>query len=486
MRFKTPEDRNTFMMFNQLEDWVDSDNIVRLIDRFVDLTLTKKEFEYDKGKSEFGRKAYSANTLLKLYLYGYLNRISSSRRLETECNRNMEVIFLLGNLRPDFKTIADFRKDNKSLIRMICIEFRRFLVHEKFIKGEKIAYDGTKIKACTSKRMLEIQQISKRLAHLEREMDAYFNQLDCSDNKEGHEDKVIELEAMESELMSKIAQLETEIHKLQIQKEQLQDKGTDKEFPGDSEAKFMLTRDGIKPAYNVQGGVDNENKMIVIAEVTDRPDDYHEIENLVIQTEEQLSITPKLVEADKGYGNPNQIKSLESSNTIRCSIPLKSYSCEEQRLRSFKYIKEKDVVRCKNHIDLNYIKTRTRSKSGQLVRIYKAKAEDCLNCPYREDCTNSKTGREYWLDSRHEWITAYKRRMDSKRCKAEIVERKAIIEHVFGTLKRWMGKVPLLMKGKEKAQIEIDIYTTAYNMLRLKNIVGVANAMSKLELYYAK
>ena len=136
MRFKTPEDRNTFMMFNQLEDWVDSDNIVRLIDRFVDLTLTKKEFEYDKGKSEFGRKAYSANTLLKLYLYGYLNRISSSRRLETECNRNMEVIFLLGNLRPDFKTIADFRKDNKSLIRMICIEFRRFLVHEKFIKGE--------------------------------------------------------------------------------------------------------------------------------------------------------------------------------------------------------------------------------------------------------------------------------------------------------------------------------------------------------------
>ncbi|MGL5691904.1 MAG: IS1182 family transposase [Bacteroidales bacterium] len=484
MRFKTPEDRNTFMMFNQLEDWVDSDNIVRLIDRFVDLTLTKKKFEYDKGKSEFGRKAYSANTLLKLYLYGYLNRISSSRRLETECNRNMEVIFLLGNLRPDFKTIADFRKDNKSLIRMICLEFRRFLVHEKFIKGEKIAYDGTKIKACTSKRMLEVQLLSKRLAHLEKEMEAYFNQLDSSDKKEDHEDKLIDLETMESELMSKIAQLEKEIHKLQGQKDQLQNKGIDKEFPGDTEAKFMLTRDGIKPAFNVQGGVDNENKMIVIAEVTDRPNDYHEIENLVSQTEEELSITPKLVEADKGYGNPDQIQKLESTKIIRCSIPLKGYSSEEQRLRDFKYIKEKDVVRCKNHIDLKY--NRKRSRQGHVVKIYKANASDCLNCPFISDCTKSENGREYWLDSRYEWITAYKRRMDSKRCKAEVIERKAIIEHVFGTLKRWMGKVPFLMKGKEKAQIEIDIYTTAYNMLRLKNIVGVANAMSRLELYYAK
>lgn len=191
MSYIQPKSRNQLMMPSCIDDYVSFDNPVRFIDAFVDKIIQiQPELLSDKGTSHIGRSAYQFSTLLKLYIYGFLNSITSSRKLENETYRNMEVIWLLGNLQPDHKTISDFRKDNKEAIRAVTLSFRKFLRDEGYITGEQMTTDGSKIKAYASKNTLSLQTINSRMEHLEVELDKYLNQLQENDTFESVEEQI--------------------------------------------------------------------------------------------------------------------------------------------------------------------------------------------------------------------------------------------------------------------------------------------------------
>ncbi len=294
MHYVEPCDRDQLSLASSMNDWVDPENVVRLIDALVEqIVKAQPESFANRGQQELGRKAYRPETLLKLYLYGYLNGICSSRRLERECYRNMEVMWLLGQLRPDHKTISNYRKDNKDAIRTVCLAFRTFLKKQGFIEGHTVAYDGTKLKANASKETATRTGIEKRMKKLETELDKYLNQLQSNDIVEDIEDQLNALSEeyqVEPALLLKIAELQKQLEIMKAQKEFLNTNGLKSYAPADPEARLMKSRDGYLPAYNVQTGVDKKNKLIVVAEVTNSENDLKQLEPNVVRTVEQTGI----------------------------------------------------------------------------------------------------------------------------------------------------------------------------------------------------
>ena len=185
MHFITPEDRNQFTLYGRLDDLISEDYPIRLLDALVDSIISSNIERFtQKGQTEIGRRAFHPGTLLKLYLYGYCNGIASSRKLEAESYRNIELLWLLGNLKPDHKTIADYRKDHEQEIKFITLEFRRFLKERGYIKGDIVSLDGTKIKAYANRDMLSIEKIEKLLENLQDKLDIYLKKLNFNDLEE--------------------------------------------------------------------------------------------------------------------------------------------------------------------------------------------------------------------------------------------------------------------------------------------------------------
>ena len=278
MSYIQPKSRSQLMMPSLIDDYVSLDNPVRFIDAFVDKVVQiQPELLTDKGRSNIGRSAYQFPTLYKLYIYGFLNSISSSRKLEAETYRNMEVIWLLGNLRPDHKTISDFRKDNKEAIRTVTLDFRKFLKAEGYISGKKMVQDGTKIKAYAGKNTLSLQSINKRMEQLEAQLDKYLTQLQENDLVESVEEQLSRLSeelGVEPALLEKIASLQDRIEKLEADKRRLETAGRKAFSPADPDAKIMKTKEGFMPAYNIHSVVDTKCLMIGMMDVTDDPIDY--------------------------------------------------------------------------------------------------------------------------------------------------------------------------------------------------------------------
>jgi len=307
--------RNQLQLFTSLEDSISDDNPVRLIDALVDLFYSHDPLRFSyKGECSKGRKAYSPSVFLKLYLYGYLNRINSSRRLETETYRNIEVKWLLCDLHPDFKTIADYRKDNKDAIRYVTISFRRFLKEEGFISGNKITYDGTKVKACNSKeKVITNKQIFSRLSKLEAQLEDYLCQLDSNDHNEDTEQEADHFGVgadINKDLLEEVCKLRGEIEELRNKQESIRAGGYNSYCSTDPDAHLMKSRDGFIPGHNVQIGTDSKHKMIVMAEVIPEINDVQALEANIENTREQLDIVPDIVLADKGYSNIAQIESI--------------------------------------------------------------------------------------------------------------------------------------------------------------------------------
>jgi transposase len=489
MHYVEPCDRNQLSMASSMNDWVDRDNAVRLIDALVDqIVKDQPDCFANRGQQELGRKAYRPETLQKLYLYGYLNGICSSRRLERECYRNLEVMWLLGQLRPDHKTISDYRKDNKDAIRTVCLAFRTFLKKQGFIEGHTVAYDGTKLKANASKETATRTGIEKRMKKLETELDKYLNQLQNNDIVEDIEDQLHTLSEeyqVEPALLQKIAELQKQLEIMKAQKEFLNTKGLKSYAPADPDARLMKGRDGYLPAYNVQTGVDKKNKLIVVAEVTNSENDLRQLEPNVERTVEQTGIVPKVVVADKGYGDLHQIQSVEKkfeSNETQCVVPLQ-HTAQENKDKaagiSFTYDTENDQIVCSEGRILP-CKAKNKKKRGEMCDLYKG---NCAGCPKKSMCTRSPIGRTVYLNQNHEWIDEYKNRMKDPTFKKRVKERKTLVEHPFGTLKCMLGKIPLRLRGKEKVQIEIDIATTAYNLKRLLALDTMENLLKRVQTF---
>ena len=447
-----------------IDDYVSSDHIVRFIDAFVDRVIRSNPGMQKKGQSVEGRPCYPSGCLCKLLIYGYLNGISSSRKLENETVRNLEVIWLMNGLHPDHWTISSFRKDNGQLIKQITVDFRKFLKESGYVSGRSVSTDGTKIKAYASRATISLKLIDKKLEQAEKEIERYFTRLHENDTIENEQAEMLETG---DELKRQIAELQARVETLKSQKILLETLERESMAPFEPEAKIMKTKDGFLPSYNVQTTVDNDSHFITTCEVTDNPNDYHSLKENIDTLTGQLDIVPEIILADAGYANEDDIQSLEN-DAMECVVPFpdepESKKVQREKGISFAYDQKADCFTCSHGKSLLLTERNCRKKN----RLYsKYQCMECGGCQAKEDCTKSATGRIIYRREDGEWLKAYLERTKTKAFREKFKTRKCVVEHPYGTMKYLMGQIPVLLRGKRKVQIEMDLYSTAYNLKHL-------------------
>lgn len=481
MSYLFGEDR-TQAAISTLEDGIASDNSVRLIDLLVDKLYLEglKQFT-KKGKSHTGRPAYHPRDMMKLFVYGYMNRISSSRRLETECNRNIELKWLLRGLAPDFKTIADFRKDNADSIKEMSLKFRFLLSRQGLITGELMAIDGTKLKANAGAKELSREDLESELQNLENEIERYFNLLQYNDLED-------ELHTIDTDKLNTIDLIASKIKELEAKKTQYEALHTQacqtkrqKVNPTDPDSRMMHGRKESFSGYNIQIIVDSLFKLIASAQVRQGLNDRQEMIPALDDLKESLDVVPQILLADNGYDNVSALQTIEAEGKTEALVMIGETAsvADSHNKWAFRYDNENDCYYCPMG---QVLKRRggIQQRKGRQAVLYQCKQSICDKCEHRTKCTKSKDGRSITRYTDESWVESYRAKVHSPRAKALLRKRKAIVEHIFGVLKCWMGKIPLLMRGKKKVQIEIDLYSTSYNLKRLIKILGFDKVKSML------
>lgn len=481
MHYKTPKDRNELLLYPNIELWVEQNSPVRLIDLVVEKFITENEDACSwGGHCDQGCTSYSPSTMLKLLMYCYFNWIPGSRRMENETYRNIEVIWLLGDLKPDHWTICKFRRENEGMIRSVAIEFRKFLKTSGYIEGKTLVFDGSKMKAYAGRDVYSEKKLKSRIENIEQTLKKYLDNMEEIDELE---DRLEQESNDKDDLKKKIEKLEDEKNKLVAFKKQLKESGKKYISPTDPDANLMKCRDGKMACYNVQTGVDTEHHMIALAEVTTDECDINllkpDLENLT----EQLGFTPDEIEADKGYGNATQIREIQETSGTTCYIPMPEPPTKKQDRENgieFIYNPDNDAFTCPNNKILQ-IHSRDYKQGDQTYNVYKC--HDCKGCSIKGKCTKSKTGRAIKVNVNHRWIDKYREWIGEMENMEKVQHRKTVVEHPFGTIKIMMGKFCFLLRKKHKVQIEIDLYTTAYNLKRLINIENMENLLQKVGKY---
>ena len=468
-RFVEGLDRGQSSLFpERLEDWIGEDNPVRVIDVFVDeLDLGGLGFDRVEPR-ETGRPGYHPSVLLKLYIYGYLNRVQSSRRLEREAGRNVEVMWLTGRLAPDHKTIADFRKDNGAQIRKVCREFVALCRRLNLFADAFVAIDGSKFKAVNNRDWnFTAAKMKRRLEQIEESVARYLQQLDSADRQEPSLARATKT----ARLKDKIVTLKKEMQrlgKLEVRRLAAPDRQISLTDP---DARSMATsgRGSGIVGYNVQASVDTKHHLIVAHEVTNEGTDRAQLSRMAKQTKTALAAESLDVVADRGYFSSEEILACEEAGiTVTLPKPLTSGSTAKGRFgkQDFRYIAEEDVYLCPAGERLIYRYT-TQEKGLTLHRYW---TSACQTCALKERCTTGKERRiTRW---QHEHILeAVQRRLDEHPEKMR--QRRETVEHPFGTIKARMGATHFQMKTLPKVAAEMALTVLAYNLTRVMNIMGI-------------
>jgi transposase len=478
MHYKDRLDRHQMMMLSY-DSMISKDNPVRLLDAMCRKFLEDNpKLISSKGEKAEGRKAYPPVALLNLLVYGYFNGVTTSRKLEKETHRNIEVVWLTEGLQPDHWTICEFRRENGGAVKAFLKSFRRFLKDQAFISGEKIVFDGSKIKAYASREMLTENGIIQKLENIDKTLAVYLRTMEEIDSLENKDEK---LRKEIEELKKDIEKMERQKKSLDLSREKLKGQDLKRIAPNDPEARLVKGRNGKFAGYNFQIGVDSKFHFIVSNHLTADVNDRNQLGECVREAVSQLGVPPKEAVADKGYANYKDILSLQNQG-IECFVPLQiaeSEKKEEQGL-VFTYDKITDTYTCPQGKTLNLI-AKDLEMAGSFYNKYHCR--DCAVCPIRTKCTTSKSGRTIKRNVSQELIDLYKKKLKTDKAKNIIRKRKAIVEHPFGTIKALMGKFELVLRGKQKAGIELDLYTIAYNLKRLNNIEQVGVLQTKVRNY---
>jgi transposase len=449
-----------------LDDFIDEYNICRVIDAFIDgLNLLGMGFK-NAQINETGRPAYSPWVMLKLYLYGYLNRIRSSRRLEAETKRNIEVMWLLNNLTPNDKTICNFRKDNAEALKEVFKKFTKFCAELELIKGKTVAIDGSKFKADNGrKNCFTTEGAQNTLAKTENKINEYMKELEISDG-----DDSSEVETSEETIKKTLEKLNEKKEKyLEIIKK-IDENNGEALCTIDEEAKLMKqgNGNGFDVCYNIQTTVDAENGLIVDFEVTDRCNDINELLAMAVSAKEVLEVENLTILADKGYSNGKEIHECEE-NDINCLIPSPKPSRQPKdkkyNRKNFKYDSEEDCYNCPEGNKMPF--KRIRERDG--FKVYSNRGA-CKNCPVKDRCTRSKTLREIERNPYQEDVEKANGR--AKNDKKLFHKRQETVEHPFGTIKAVWGFGQFLCRGIKKTTGEAGLAFLAYNFRRIFNILG--------------
>ena len=475
-RFVEGVDRGQATLFPEyLEDWICEDNPVRAVDVFVD-ELDLAELGFGGVEPEVtGRPSYHPSALLKLYIYGYLNRVQSSRRLEREGGRNVEVMWLTGRLAPDHKTIADFRKDNGPAIRKVCAQFVAICRAIGLLTTASVAIDGSKFKAVNNRdKNFTRAKMERRLAQIEESVARYLSQLDTADLQEPSEALAIKT----AHLKEKLAKLASELERLKaIEKEMLA--SPDQQISlTDPDARSMATsgRGSGVVGYNVQVAVDTKHHLIVTHEVTNTGTDRSQLAKAALRTKDVLSAEHLDVVADRGYFNSPEILACEQANiTVTLPKPMTSGAKADGRFgkQDFAYLPSEDVYRCPAGEKLTY--RYTNEEHGRTLRHYWTGA--CRRCPLKAQCAKEPERRIKRWEHEHV-LEAVQQRLDANPQAMRV--RRETVEHPFGTLKMRMGATHFLMKRLRNVATEMALHVLAYNLTRVMNIIGVQPLLAVL------
>jgi transposase len=475
-RFVEGVDRSQTTLFPEsLDDWIGEDNPVRVIDAFVDaLDLRALGFSGVVPEAT-GRPSYHPAVLLKLYIYGYLNRVQSSRRLEREAGRNVELMWLTGRLMPDHKTIANFRKDSGQAIRQVCAQFVTLCRRLGLLNTASVAIDGSKFKAVNNRdKNYTRAKVERRRAQIEESVARYLQQLDTADRHEPTE----ALAARTTRLKEKIARLEQEMQRLAELEAQMLASPDQQISLTDPDARSMATsgRGSGVVGYNVQVAVETQHHLIVAHEVTNDGCDRAQLSAMGKEAKAVLEVETLKAVADRGYWDSEEILACDQAGvSVTLPKPMTSGAKSSGRFgkQDFVYVPEEDAYRCPAGEKLKYYYCNV--ERGLTLRRYWTMA--CQGCSIKSRCTTGPQRRiTRW--EHEEVLEAVQRRLDLN--PQAMRQRRETVEHPFGTIKLRMGATHFLMKTLPKVRGEMALHVLAYNLTRVLNILGIQPLMAAL------
>jgi transposase len=467
------ENRNQSTLFPELlDDYVHEDNPIRIVDIYID-ELDLNDLGFIRANPNItGRPGYSPATMLKIYLYGYLNRIQSSRRLERETHRNVELMWLTERLTPDFKTIADFRKDNGKGIKNVCRKFIEVCRNLNLFTDAVVAVDGSKFKAVNNNgKNFTKANIKHRIANAEKNINDYLARLDEFDKKEKPGERPL--------MAKKLVELKEHLAELQNIETKITSGETNQVSLTDPESRAMKCGSkGSVVGYNVQTAVDSKYHLIVGHYVTNTVVDRAQLHRIAKEAQSAIGQKDITVIADKGYYKATEIKRCQDSGMTPLVPKTQTYSGGKRGMfikDDYVYDKEKDVYICpaKREIPFSYL-TKDRDKD---MRVYMS-IMVCKGCNFKKKCTSDKGRRiRRWVheESLVKMENQLKTRPETMRL------RKAIVEHPFGTIKSWMGATHLQTKTLKRVSTEISLHVLAYNLTRMINLFGVKSLRKTIQ-----
>jgi transposase len=475
-RFIEGQDRSQLILLPDcLDDFVGEDNPVRVVDAFIEeLDLALLGFAGVVPEAT-GRPSYHPATLLKIYLYGYLNRVQSSRRLEREAQRNIELMWLTGRLAPDFKTIADFRKDNGAAIRAVCSQFVVLCRALGLFTRAVVAIDGSKFKAVNNRdKNYTVAKVTGRMEQVDASIARYLRALDRADREESDI-----AEAKSIRLKEKIAGLRRQMRALKEMEQTVQDAPDQQVSLTDPDARSMATsgKGTATVGYNVQIAVDAEHHLIVAHEVINQGYDRHQLAPMAFKAQQAAGCEQITALADRGYFSGDQVLACENTGVLPC-VPKTLTSGNAKRGlftgQDFIYDAEKDHYTCPAGQHLTRGRVRS-DRSGDIDQYRHLTA--CFTCPLKPRCTAEKVKRvKRW---KHEDVLdVMQDRLD--RMPEAMGVRRQTVEHPFGTLKAWMGATHFLTRTLDKVRTEMSLHVLAYNLKRMIAILGVGPLMAAI------
>lgn len=467
---------------SSMEDAISKDNPVRVIDAFVDhLDLSRSGFSITETKIE-GRPSFEAKVFLKLYLYGYLNGLRSSRKLEKECTRNLELHWLLNGLSPNYHSIADFRKDNPKALKSTFKLFVLFLRDADLVAGEVVAIDGTKVRAHNSKKNnYNPKKIERHLAYIEEKTKEYLEELDSNDTSESPE-KI-------ADVAQKIARLKAGKLKYEALQTQLEQTGEPQVSTTDPDARALLVHGQVvEVCYNTQAAVDGKHKLVVATHTINK-NDRNALTDIALEAKHNLQVTTLTATSDKGYHNARKLQECKDHHihTICAQQEIVNSNdfgtTEAYLITKFTYNEADDTYTCPQGSTLKTQGTwHTKARDYTPYRFKKYRTPDCKTCPVKHLCTGrAKGGREIerseFAQAVEENAQRYKEQKDLYR------KRQEWNEHIFGTIKRKWGYNYTNLKGLEKVNGEMALIMTVYNLKRAMNIMGTEKLLGKLKIW---
>lgn len=463
-----------------LDEYVGENNEVRAIVEFIKcLRFGELGFVRSEPAIE-GRPGYDPRVVLAIFIWGHLNRVMTSRRLERECGRNVELMWLTGLLKPDFKTLCRFRRDNAEAIGKVLVEFRMICDGAGLFGKDLVGIDGSKFQAVNSTgRNMTEKALCAKIERERKAVSEYMAELERADLEEtGGETR----ELTSEELKSRIARMEDEIRRHQELMTEMKAKGETQVSLTDADARLMKTSKGMGVCYNVQTAVDSLHKLIVDVEVTNEAADQSLLPAMARRAKEALGAEELNVVADGGYFSNDAIKACEDDN-ITAYVPIREAEDAEKRglfsRKLFKYDESRDLFICPQGAEMTPRSKGTKKSRRSSWEFFLYSTRACGSCPVRFQCTRSKTGRKIRRWRHHAVLDRLKTRLENT---PDILgKRKTLVEHPFGTMKVSMGHERLLLKGRVNVTAEIKLTVLGYNFKRVISVLGIENMIEMLK-----